>query len=40
MWNSGLLSRYATFQRTFDAAGAFPYHCTPHPFMHGTVTVQ
>jgi plastocyanin len=39
-WNSGLLSRFATFQRTFDTAGTFPYHCTPHPFMQGTVVAQ
>ena len=40
VWNSGLLQRYATFQRTFAAAGSFPFHCEPHPFMKGTVTVQ
>jgi plastocyanin len=40
VWDSGLLSRFATFEKTFDAAGSFPYHCTPHPFMAGTVTVQ
>jgi plastocyanin len=39
-WNSGLLVRYATFQRTFDAAGSFPFHCTPHPSMKGTIVVQ
>jgi plastocyanin len=40
VWNSGLLPRFATFDHTFDAAGAFPFHCNPHPFMKGTVTVQ
>jgi plastocyanin len=40
VWNSGLLQRYATFERTFDAAGSFPFHCVPHPFMKGTVTVR
>jgi len=40
VWNSGLLARFATFERTFDAAGSFPYHCNPHPFMKGTVVVQ
>jgi plastocyanin len=39
-WNSGLLAQYATFERAFPAAGSFPFHCTPHPFMQGTVTVQ
>ena len=29
-----------SFQRTFTAAGSFPYHCTIHgPSMSGTVTV-
>ena len=40
VWDSGLLARFATFDRTFAAAGSFAYHCTPHPFMHGTVVVQ
>ena len=39
-WDSGLLQRYATFERTFDAAGTFGFHCDPHPFMQGSVTVQ
>ncbi|GAA4195998.1 hypothetical protein GCM10022219_21940 [Microbacterium oryzae] len=25
---------------TFDEAGTFTYHCTPHPMMVGTVTVE
>ncbi len=24
----------------FNTVGSFPYHCTPHPFMHGTIVVQ
>jgi len=39
-WNSGLLAQYTTFEQTFATAGNFPYHCTPHPFMQGSVTVQ
>ena len=39
-WNSGLLGQYATFERTFDAAGSNSYHCDPHPFMKGTIVVQ
>ncbi len=40
LWSSPLLSAGQTFSRTFDTAGVFPYHCTPHPFMRGTVNVQ
>ncbi|MCJ0906414.1 plastocyanin/azurin family copper-binding protein [Rhodococcus sp. ARC_M6] len=29
-----------TFSYTFDDAGTFTYHCTPHPMMVGTVIVQ
>jgi plastocyanin len=39
-WDSGLLPQYATFVRTFDAAGSFPFHCNPHPFMKGTIVAQ
>jgi plastocyanin len=28
-----------TFQRTFAAAGTFPFHCRVHPEMTGTITV-
>lgn len=38
-WDSGSLTPGSSFQRTFPAAGAFPFHCTPHPSMKGTVTV-
>jgi plastocyanin len=40
IWDSGLLGRNQTFTRIFTAAGSFPYHCTPHPQMTGTITVQ
>ena len=29
-----------TFSHTFAAAGSVPYHCSIHPFMKGTVTVN
>jgi plastocyanin len=29
-----------SYERTFDQAGTFAYHCTPHPFMRGTVIVE
>ena len=28
-----------TYQFTFDSAGTFPYHCSIHPSMTGTVQV-
>ncbi len=28
------------FRFTFDEAGEFGYHCTPHPPMTGTITVH
>ena len=39
-WNSPLLAPGATYTQEFSATGSFPYHCTPHPGMKGTVTVQ
>jgi plastocyanin len=40
VWDSGDLSPGARFSRRFVNAGAFPYHCTPHPFMLGKIVVQ
>jgi len=40
VWSSSLLAPGATFTREFPQAGAFPYHCVPHPGMRGTVTVE
>ncbi|CAN5722554.1 hypothetical protein BH23CHL7_BH23CHL7_08880 [soil metagenome] len=37
--DSGNISAGGTFEHTFNAAGAFQYHCTIHPQMVGTVTV-
>ena|SRR5690349_16341381 len=39
-FNSGLINPGASFRSTFNTAGSFPYHCTIHPGMVGTVTVQ
>jgi plastocyanin len=38
-WNSGHRSDGATFVRTFQTAGTYPYHCSIHTFMHGRVLV-
>ena len=39
-WDSGLIEPGATWQRTFETPGSFAFHCTPHPFMKGVVTVK
>lgn len=39
-WDSGFLSNGQQFSHTFEAAGSFEYHCLPHPFMTGVVTVR
>jgi plastocyanin len=39
-WSSPTLSPGDVFTQSYDAAGEFPYHCTPHPFMTGRVIVQ
>jgi plastocyanin len=39
-WASPLLAPGDGFTQTFTAAGDFPYHCTPHPFMTGRVIVE
>lgn len=40
VWDSPPIPVGSTFSRTFTQRGTFPYHCTPHPFMHGVVIVQ
>jgi plastocyanin len=37
---SGNMGPGATFSQTFQSTGSFPYYCTIHPGMVGTVTVQ
>jgi plastocyanin len=42
IWDSGIRNQGASFTRTFNSAGTFPYYCTPHGgccSMVGTVTV-
>ena len=40
VWNSPNLEQGQTYTRSFDAAGTFAYHCTPHPFMQAGVIVE
>ena len=39
-WNSGIIAPGGNFSRTFSSAGTFPYRCSIHPGMVGTVNVQ
>ena len=39
-WSSGNIAPGGQFSRTFPSAGSFTYHCSIHPGMVGTVTVQ
>lgn len=38
--NSPLIGQGQTYVHVFNSAGTFPYHCTPHPNMTGSVVVQ
>ena len=39
-WSSRNLGTGARFSRTLRRRGRFPYICSIHPFMHGTVVVR
>jgi plastocyanin len=39
-FKSDKLANGATFSQTFTSAGTFAYHCSIHPSMTATVTVQ
>ena len=39
-FDSGDLSQGQSFQFLFNTPGTYPYICTPHPWMTGTITVQ
>lgn len=39
IWDSILMSGGQTFPFTFNQVGSFPYHCTQHLSMHGTIIV-
>jgi len=38
-FDSGALTTGGVFRFTFMQAGTYPYHCTPHPQMTGTIVV-
>jgi plastocyanin len=39
-WGSPLLEPGQSWSYTFTTAGSYPFHCAPHPFMKGVVTVR
>ena len=39
-FDTGALSNTESGTITFSAAGSFPYHCSIHPNMTGTITVE
>ena len=40
LFDSGLLSPGARWSYTFTQPGTYAYHCTPHPWMKGTILVR
>jgi plastocyanin len=40
LWDSDSINSQAKFVRVFKKAGMYTYHCTIHPFMHGTIAVK
>lgn len=39
-FDSGLLDSWSSFERVFEKAGTYAYHCIPHPFMQAKVIVE
>lgn len=40
VWDSGTLQPGGSFSFTFDEPGSYPYSCTIHPSMSGTIVVE
>jgi len=40
LWDSGVFNAGHTFNRVFTSAGSFPFFCTVHTFMTGSINVQ
>ena len=40
VFDSGLFSHDESYSYTFEEKGEYPYHCTLHPRMTGTVIVE
>ncbi len=39
-WDTNVISNRESKSIKFDKPGTYTYHCTPHPFMKGTVIVE
>jgi amicyanin len=39
-FDSGMIENGQTWRYTFTRPGTYAFHCTPHPFMKGTVVVK
>ena len=39
-FDSGSMDAGQVWRYTFTQAGTYPFHCTPHPFMKGTIVVK
>jgi len=40
LFDSGTLNKNKDYTFTFNQAGTFNYHCTPHPYMKGKIIVE
>jgi plastocyanin len=40
VFSSGTLNQGESYSYTFNQTGSYPYHCTVHPSMTGTVIVN
>ncbi len=39
VWHSGDIAAQKSWSRIFSEVGTYAYHCTPHPYMLGKITV-
>lgn len=39
-WDSPVIDRGGTWSRQFDSPGEYPYACSIHPYIEGTVVVS
>lgn len=39
-WNSGAIEPGESWSARFDERGVYSYHCSPHPYMRGSIVVR